>query len=129
MYPQVLCLTSFLFTSPVFLSNKTNTLTSFILLSTSLASMTFWSHPVAFRNTWIHKVDGFFARSAIATIILKQMVEPRNPGLFAISTGAMLYWFRISSIHSEMEWCCDKHISSHTMAHLYAIVSLWYAYR
>jgi ABC-type polysaccharide/polyol phosphate export permease len=128
MYSTLPVVTSIWFAGPVFLSNKIDTPTSLLLLTTSLVSATFWSNPVAFHKTWIHKAESIFARLSIGTIIFRQIVYPRNTGPFALSTSIMLWMFHLSSVHSSIEWLSSTHITYHLFAHGFAIVSLVYTF-
>lgn len=126
--------TSFGFFLPVFLSRRYGEAglvhTPFFLLLTSqtASSALFWYHPQLFRGTLVHKIDAFLARTSILTVVLHQLSYPRSLGAFFLSTTMMLYFFHLSHIHGNNEWCGHEHIQAHTMAHVYSLVSLWYTF-
>jgi hypothetical protein len=124
--PLVTCL-GFIWTS--FYLKENLIYFSILLKINTITSLLFWWDIDQRRYTIVHKIDGFFAKLSIGSIIFyKVVVEHTNITAFVITTYTMLCFFTLSHIHSSENWGCNKHIISHTFAHIFAIISIYFAF-
>lgn len=119
--------TSIGFVVPLYYYPQYNYL-GFIVFFTYLNSVTFWSNPVLYRNTLVHKLDSFTARLCILSFVFyKFVINKKNVVLFSANTLYMLYFFYLSNRVSSRYWCCDLHICLHLFAHILGINSIYIA--
>jgi hypothetical protein len=124
--PLVTCL-GFIWTS--FYLTENLLYFSILLKINTIVSLFFWWDIDRTRNTAIHKIDGFFAKLSIGSVIFyKIFIEHTNIVAFVITTYNMLCFFSLSHKYSIKNWGCVRHIISHTCAHIFAIISIYFAF-
>ena len=96
----------------------------FLILNMTFFSCLFWSDPIKNRNTLIHTIDAACARITILAFIVYNVAFQFQNISFFISMGIMFVFFYASNFYSEKEWCCDNHIYSHLIAHIFALFGI-----
>jgi len=94
-----------------------------ITFNGSIVSIMFWSNPVLYRNTIIHRIDAVSARFILVNYALYKITVNHNNLLwFLIYYFIMLVFFYLSNKISSNNWCCKKHINFHLLAHFFSII-------
>jgi len=99
-----------------------------VLIPQSVLTLMFWNDPIKNKNTILHRIDGFFAKLLVISFIsYKSFLYRKNFIIFAIPTSIGLYFFYLSHIQSRKEWCSQKHLFFHFLAHIYSCMSIFIA--
>lgn len=115
-------ITGLLFFSPVLFFN-TPLILSLLLHIITVTSLLFWSNPI--ENSYIHKIDSFFARLTIVSfIIYKLLINNKNIVVFFGALLITLLLFCISNYYSEKEWCGFNNLFFHTLAHIFSLITI-----
>ena len=136
MKPQYLRITailifvSFLFFIAYSKKNVYEILLGGCLLLTFLSAQMFWSVPI--KGSLVHRFDSVTTKVTIICFIIYTLTQKLTNMELAISYMILLfimfYFFYLSHCYSSNEWCCDQHIYSHGLAHIFCFLSSLFAF-
>jgi hypothetical protein len=127
---------SFLLSLPIiyyfFFNNKKTIFTIFtlFLFINLILSILFWKNPIQYSKN--HKVDAIFAKITIISVIYYNIFISELSLfyliLFVLVITVMSLFFYWSNKFSSIEWCCNKHICMHSIAHIFAIIAFLFLF-
>ena len=127
---SILILLSFIFFIVYSKKNIYEILLSVCLLLTFLSAQMFWNDPV--RDSIVHKFDSVTTKTTIVCFVVYTATQKLTTAVLAFSYMAslftMFYFFYLSHCYSSNEWCCDQHIYSHGLAHIFCFLSSLFAF-
>lgn len=133
-----LCITSWIFALPIayilykLFNHDTTPTFEYVLmglLCINIAfSLVFWYSPV--QDSAIHIYDAFFAKLSLVTFVF-YFFSQANPSVdvivFMIIITGIVASAHFSNYFSEVEWCCNKHVQSHGVMHMFCGLGCVYA--
>lgn len=90
-----------------------------------ITSQLFWRNPI--KGSLIHKVDAFVAKIVIGTLITYTLIYKFKVS-FLFILMAILVSFLCSHHYSKKEWCCNKHLISHGILHIFCFIASIYVF-
>ena len=132
-----LCITSWIFVLPIayvlykLFHHETIPTFEYVLLFLICInigfSLLFWYDPM--QESDIHIYDAFFAKLSMMTVMFyffSRVNPPIDVVVFLIILAGIMVSAYYSNHFSNIEWCCDKHIQSHGLMHLFCGVGCLY---
>jgi hypothetical protein len=135
---HTLCITSWIFVVPIsyifykLFNNDTIDAFEYILiglLCINIAfSLVFWYDPV--QDSAVHIYDAFFAKLSLITFVFYffyRVNPPVDTFVFLTILAGIVGSAYYSNYFSNVEWCCNRHIQSHCLMHLFCGLGCVYA--
>lgn len=98
---------------------------AFSLVLVIITSQLFWRNPI--KGSLIHKIDAFVAKIVIVTLIMYTLLYKFKIS-FLLVLMAILISFLFSHHFSKQEWCCNKHLISHSILHIFCFIASIYVF-
>ena len=122
MSHHIIQLTSFLLLCPIYLCEPNDVL-DIALFATFICSQMFWSDPK--RGSLVHNIDAFVAKLTFALFVWS--IDPVY-WTYRIALMLCFLLFYLSHVNSSINWCSDKHVMCHALAHASCAYAITFAY-
>lgn len=99
-------------------------------LAAVICNQLFWIKPIRF--SFYHKIDGAVAKTTFVYFIVythsKNVLSRKQFLEYYFIIFLMGFAFYFSNYFSSRNWCCSKHLFTHTTFHFLSSIGMLYAY-